>query len=76
MSDMVINPKRMIRVLGRAFFVVAPLLLVLLILSAGTELYVRGIPLADFRRLRELWPVIVRDMIPGLVAMFIRFVAQ
>ena len=67
---MIVKPLRVLRVLVRFLFLIAPFLFVIFVLSAGTEFVARGIPLQDFARLQEFWPAILRNMLPSLLAMF------
>lgn len=74
---MLINPIRLFFVLVRAFIVVAPLLLLLASLGVFTELHAQEIPWdvfwTDPLHVLGFWPQIVRDMVPGLVAMFVAY---
>lgn len=72
---MIINPIRVLKVFARFLLLMTPFLIFIFVLSAGTELYVRDIPLDidNLGRLREFWPAILRNMLPSLLGMLIAY---
>ena len=68
-----VNPLAVARTFLRALGVLFGLLVTVLALSAGTEMYARHIRPGDWWQLVAFWPYILRNMLPSLLGMFVAY---